>query len=183
MKEIEMTGEDQSELDRLVPEWHFREIHRIPVSGTVDEVMRAVYATTWAEAPLARALVAITRADVSAERRIVSDYLRESGEVIPSGSEEFLFAGVQSTEDIPRPPGTISEIVRECAEPGILKIGMNVRYAAGILSTETRIFATDDRTRRRFAPYWLFIRCGSGATRKSMLRAIRGRVVREAAGA
>ncbi|MGW7320018.1 hypothetical protein [Streptomyces sp. NPDC054854] len=172
--------DDRSELDRLVPEWHFREIHRIPVAGSTDEVMRAVYATTWAEAPVARALIAITRADVSAERRIVSDYLRESGEVIPSGSEEFLFAAVQSMDDIPRPPGTISEIIRECPGPGILKIGMNVRYARGILSTETRIFATDDRARRRFAPYWLFIRFGSGATRKSMLRAIRDRVLREA---
>ncbi|GKQ38408.1 hypothetical protein [Streptomyces sp. A012304] len=174
-----MPDEGGSELDRLLPAWHFREVHRVPVPGTAAEVMRAVHATTWAEAPLARALVALTRADVSAERRIVADYLSGMGEVIPAGDDEFLFAGVQSPGDVPRPPGTIAEIVTGCDEPGILKIGMNVRCAGGVLSTETRVLATDERTRRTFAPYWWLVRFGSGLTRQSMLRAIRRRVLRE----
>ncbi|MGC4747517.1 hypothetical protein ACLQ28_17945 [Micromonospora sp. DT201] len=61
-----MSGERESELERLVPEWHFRETHSLPVPGTTAEVMAAAHATTWSEAPLARALVAITGADVSA---------------------------------------------------------------------------------------------------------------------
>ncbi|MGC9376736.1 hypothetical protein [Streptomyces sp. MH13] len=179
MKGTEMPGESGSELDRLLPEWHFREVHRITVPGTTDQVMKAVRAATWSEAPLARVLVALTRADVSAERRIVSDYLSGMGEVIPAGDDEFLFAGVQSPHDVPRPPGTISEIVTGCHEPGILKVGMNVRFEGGTLSTETRVLATDARTRRSFAPYWWLVRFGSGLTRASMLRAIRRRLVRE----
>jgi hypothetical protein len=172
-------GERESELQRLLPQWHFREVHRIAVPGTAAEVMRAAHATTWPEAPLARALVAITGADISAERRIVSDFLREMGEVIPTGDDEFLLAAVQGSGDTARPPGTVAEILTECDQPGILKIGMNVRHAGGLLTTETRILATDERTRRRFALYWLFIRFGSGLTRMSMLRAIRARVLRE----
>ena len=43
---------------------------------------------------------------------------------------------------------------------------------ATLLSTETRVLATDPRTRRAFAAYWLFIRAGSGAIRREVLRVV-----------
>ncbi|GLW48113.1 hypothetical protein Stsp02_37750 [Streptomyces sp. NBRC 14336] len=177
-----MPGESGSELERLMPEWHFREVHRVPVPVATADVMRAAHATTWAEAPLARALVALTGADVSAHRRIVPDFLGTMGEVVPCPDEEFLFVGAQAPGDVPRPPGTVLEIVTGCHDPGILKVAMNVRHARGVLSTETRVLATDERTRRRFAPYWYLVRWGSGLTRRSMLAAVRRRVLREAGG-
>jgi hypothetical protein len=39
------------------------------------------------------------------------------------------------------------------------------------VETETRALATDSRSRRRFARYWRLIRFGSGAIRRSWLRA------------
>jgi hypothetical protein len=162
-----------SELARLLPEWHFREVHRLPVEAAPEAVMAAVYRTTWPEAPIARALMAITGADVSPGRRIVTDGLAAMGEVVPAGEEEFLFVGVQGLGDGPRPEGSVLDLVAGCEEPGIVKVGMNVRFADGVLSTETRVLATDEATRRRFRRYWLVIRFGSGLTRTSMLRAIR----------
>jgi hypothetical protein len=44
-----------------------------------------------------------------------------------------------------------------------------------VLSTETRILATDPRTRRSFAAYWFLIRAGSGAIRREVLRVVAGR--------
>lgn len=41
------------------------------------------------------------------------------------------------------------------------------------LSTETRVLCADDATRRKFLPYWVVIRLGSGLIRRAMLRAIR----------
>ncbi len=43
------------------------------------------------------------------------------------------------------------------------------------LSTETRVTATDARSRVQFALYWLAIRGGSGLIRRDMLRAIASR--------
>jgi hypothetical protein len=40
------------------------------------------------------------------------------------------------------------------------------------LSTETRITATDRRSRLRFAAYWVVIRAGSGAIRHELLRQV-----------
>ncbi|OKK05007.1 hypothetical protein AMK26_16085 [Streptomyces sp. CB03234] len=164
---------------RILPAWHFREVHRTPVAGTRESVMAAVHTTTWGEAPLARALMAITGADVSAGRRIVADSLGAMGEVVPTPGDEFLFVGVMSMDDgLTRPEGTSAELVAHCAVPGLLKVGMNVRYAGGVLSTETRVLATDESARRSFQRYWFVIRCGSGLTRRSMLRAIRARAQR-----
>ncbi|GAA2711257.1 MULTISPECIES: hypothetical protein [Streptomyces] len=177
-----MSRNPPSALDRLLPRWHFREVHRLPVHLPPEPVMAAVHATTWGEAPLARALMAVTGADVAAGRRIVEDSLGAMGEVVPAGEDEFLFVGVDTMDEgRPRPEGGTADLVAHHHGPGLLKIGMNVRYAGGVLSTETRILATDEATRRRFLRYWLVVRCGSGLTRRSMLRAIRARARRAAA--
>ena len=41
-----------------------------------------------------------------------------------------------------------------------------------LLSTETRVLATDPGTRRAFARYWFFIRPSSGAIRREVLRTV-----------
>ncbi len=43
---------------------------------------------------------------------------------------------------------------------------------ATLLSTETRVSATDAGTRGRFGLYWLVIRVGSGLIRGDLLRAV-----------
>jgi hypothetical protein len=44
-----------------------------------------------------------------------------------------------------------------------------------LLSTETRMRATDPRARRAFAAYWFLIRPSSGAIRREVLRAVADR--------
>lgn len=68
------------------------------------------------------------------------------------------------------------------SEPGFVKIGANLlarpaRHGA-FLSTQTRVLATDPRTRRVFGTYWLFIRPFSGLIRRSWLQAAARRVSR-----
>ncbi len=67
------------------------------------------------------------------------------------------------------------------AEPGFVKMALNLAVSAtpdgSLLSTETRVLATDPRSRSRFRVYWLLIRMGSGAIRRSWLRAIERRAL------
>jgi hypothetical protein len=54
---------------------------------------------------------------------------------------------------------------------------MNFRVEAdgasgSILSTETRVYATDEASKRRFAAYWRVIYPGSALIRRMWLRAI-----------
>jgi hypothetical protein len=66
------------------------------------------------------------------------------------------------------------------AEPGYAKAAMN--FAVGAerggtrITTETRILGTDPEASRKFRLYWLLIRPGSGAIRRSWLKAIQRRL-------
>jgi hypothetical protein len=66
--------------------------------------------------------------------------------------------------------------------PGFVKaaIGFAILEQAGgtRIETETRALATDVGSRRRFARYWRVIRLGSGAIRRSWLRAAARRASR-----
>lgn len=82
------------------------------------------------------------------------------------------------------PPGTpfsgerTPERFRALEAPGFAKATMNflVEDRGGdtcVLTTETRVHATDDSSRRRFAAYWRVIYPGSALIRRMWLRAIR----------
>jgi hypothetical protein len=66
-------------------------------------------------------------------------------------------------------------------EPGYAKAALNFTVAAdgegSRITTETRIAGTDAAAARKFRRYWLLIRLGSGAIRRSWLKAIRRRLL------
>jgi hypothetical protein len=70
----------------------------------------------------------------------------------------------------------------EFSEPGFVKIGANLlarpARQGAFLSTQTRVLATDARTRRVFGAYWLLIRPFSGLIRRSWLQAAARRTSR-----
>jgi hypothetical protein len=61
------------------------------------------------------------------------------------------------------------------AAPGYVKAAMSFRAepadGGALLTTATRVRATDNASRRRFGRYWRVIRPGSGLIRRSWLRA------------
>jgi DNA-binding CsgD family transcriptional regulator len=68
------------------------------------------------------------------------------------------------------PPHLDAAALRAWSEPGWIKAGMEFRLepvpAGTLLSTETRVLATDLKTRRTFAAYWFVIRPGSSVIRR-----------------
>jgi len=67
------------------------------------------------------------------------------------------------------------------AEPGYAKAALNFSVRpegdGSRITTETRIAGTDAAAARKFRRYWLLIRPGSGAIRRSWLKAIRRRLL------
>jgi hypothetical protein len=74
------------------------------------------------------------------------------------------------------PPRLDAAELRAFDQPGWVKTGIDFILepdAGGTrLSTETRVAATDARTRARFGLYWLVVRAGSGLIRRDLLRAV-----------
>jgi len=74
------------------------------------------------------------------------------------------------------PPRLDTAALRAWSQPGWIKVAMEFRLepimVGTLLSTETRILATDPRTRRSFAAYWFLIRGSSGVIRREVLRVV-----------
>jgi hypothetical protein len=75
-----------------------------------------------------------------------------------------------------KPPALDADGVREFAEAGWVKIGMEFRLTPAVggthLSSETRVAATDAATRTRFNRYWFVVGPGSSAIRWEVLTAV-----------
>jgi hypothetical protein len=174
-----MTGDTKSEatlLDHYMPEWHYRERHWVAMEAPREEVLRAARELTWREAPVARFLLAFTRNRLRPDGRVLDDFAMGGDTVLALGEDEFLYGGIGSQAGPVTPEQPMHEAFRDYAEPGCTKVGFNVRYSDGILTTETRILATDEQTRRSFGRYWTVIRMPSGVVRLSVLGAIKRRV-------
>ena len=87
----------------------------------------------------------------------IGRFWKAEGEILRVGSDEFV----------------------TFAEPGFAKAVMNfhVRAVPGgtVMTTETRVRATDDEARRKFRRYWRVVMPGSALIRRAWLRAIRKR--------
>ena len=74
------------------------------------------------------------------------------------------------------PPHLDAAALRAWSRPGWIKAGMEFRLepvsAGTLLSTETRVLATDPKTRRAFAAYWFVIRPSSSAIRRELLKVV-----------
>jgi hypothetical protein len=180
-------------LDEALSEYDFRERHARYVDAPPDRVDAAVRAVTIRDMPLARVLFALRAAPTRLRRKptrfgeidvpllglaldIVFVPLGEDpGDEVAIGmiGQPWKLVGGENRR-FERP-----EEFTAFAEPGFVKAAMNFRFEpqgeGTLLTTETRIQATDPLSRRRFGRYWFFIRPGSGLTRRSWLRAAKRR--------
>ena len=175
-------------LDELLPRYDFHEVHATRITAPPPEALATVKAATPAEMPLVRLLFALRSLPALVARRggLPADPRRPLLEQMV----EFGFVPLADEPDevvlgyLGQPwklTGGAMPRLRSAAEwsafgePGYVKAAMNFRADGTMLTTETRIHATDAGSRRRFGRYWRLIRPGSGLVRRSWLRAARAR--------
>lgn len=190
-------------LDRFVPAWQFAERHEIRIHAAPARVEAAVRAVTAREIRLFRLLTWVRRPPLRpirgsegilvapADEPILDVALRSGFLLLAEEPEREIVFGtlvvvppeLQRLSDSKRERLRNSwspEKFRDLAGAGYAKAGMNfllVDEGGGWtrLVTETRVFATDGATRRRFAVYWRLIYPGSSLIRRTWLAAIRER--------
>jgi len=175
-------------LDDHMPVWDVRERHSIEVAASPEPTLAAALAVTRGEVRSIGVLMGIRSLGLRRRGRHdapLLDGFRQMGfGALGETAHEVAYGGVGRFW---QPSGGLRRVAPEhfagFAEPGYAKAGFNFLVAPGrdggcVLSTETRVLATDDRARRRFRAYWTVIRPGSGLIRRDWLRAIRARVER-----
>ena len=170
-------------LDEVLPDPHYRMCHARIVGAPPTVVWDELHRVTMSALPLGRALegLRLLPARLAGRKRqplagrtflevtpIPVLFSERPRVVISAGLSQAwrLLGGVT-------PPHLDAAALRAWSQPGWIKVGMEFRLQSTplgtLLSTETRVLATDPRTRRAFAAYWLFIRAGSGAIRREVL--------------
>lgn len=164
-----------TELDRVMPQWEFREHHEIDVDATPEEIFAAIRAVRARDIRFFTTLVAIRRGfrdcpesilNPAKDAPIIDVALRTGFRVMADASPRELVIGMNVI-----PPARAIAAMNFLVEP---------RGTGCRVITETRVHATDAAARRRFALYWFVIRPGSGLIRRMWLAAIKRRAERRA---
>lgn len=179
------TATDVVTLDTLLAVTDFRERHERRVAAPPSAVWAALHELQLGDVMLSRALMGLRTLPA---RLAARERSRRTGArlldhtpipLLAADPHRALVAGgvLQPWKLLggAEPPRLDAQALRDFDEPGWLKCATDFRLEPDgdgtRLSTETRVQATDPRTRVRFTPYWLLIRPGSGLIRRDLLRA------------
>ena len=171
-------------LDEFLPQFDFNEAHSTLVAASPERTLAAARELTPRHVPLMAALTALRRLTLNRSTDPIVDQMLRSGFVLLADRPEELVLGVAGR--FWTPSGGIARIgAGEFAgfrAPNHARavIDFHVQPAPGgcLLSTETRIQATDEQARRSFGRYWRIVRPGSALIRRVWLRAARRRAER-----
>jgi hypothetical protein len=175
-------------LSELLPEYDFAERHEVAVTDA-RRALAAAREATPAEMPFVRTLFALRSgpALVTRGRGLPRDRSRSLAEqmiafgFVPLAEDEHEIVLGFVGQPWKLTGGTMPRLLaadewRAFDEPGFVKAVMNFRVDGNVLSTETRVLVTDERSRRKFRRYWLVVRPFSGLIRRSWLRAAKRRL-------
>src|SRR5215211_1433212 len=171
-------------LDACLPRYDFSESHERRVGAAPADVDSAISVISPSDMPLARALMALRSLPTRLTRRAFIDQFVDAGFAVLGHrrGRELAIGGIAQPWRLRGETVRFrdaDEFVRFDA-PGFVKIATDFRTlerdGGTLLVTDTRVLATDP-SRRRFARYWWLIRAGSGAIRRSILRAAACRAV------
>jgi hypothetical protein len=178
-------------IDTFAPKWHYHEVHRIAMLAPADAALRAIREVTAREIRLFRFLTWLRRLGRGSsqdilnpppDEPILSVALRTGFVLLAESPREIVIGRAVVAPAGGIPPSNPDEFLATVS-PGWAKAVMNFRIdhaalAMCVVTTETRVWATDEKTERKFALYWWTIRLGSGLIRRMWLRAIRRRAER-----
>lgn len=175
-------------LDRTTPSYQFHEVHSITVRAPPERVYRAIKEVTQDEILFFHTLVWIRQLGrplpesirtAPRERPLLDIATHTTFLTLADGPQEILIGTiVHAPPGAWRRPDTPDDFLSLRGRNGYALATMNfvIRGAAdgtSVVSTETRVYATDAPARRRFARYWRIIYPGSALIRRMWLRAIR----------
>jgi hypothetical protein len=173
-------------LEEVMPEFDVQEVHSLWMPAPPADAFEAVKAVSAREIRLFGPLMRLRT--FGRLRRVLepgAPLIEEMQGVgfIPLGErpgDEVVYGAIgrfwSPTGNMPRAAEDFSAF----DEPGYAKAALNFTVRAerdgSLVTTETRIVGTDVEATRKFRRYWLLIRLGSGAIRRSWLKAIRRRL-------
>jgi len=181
-------------LDHFLPTYHFNEVHETVVQASAEDTYAALRALRPRDVPMAGLLMTLRRLPA----RLLGHRAPHGGDIDVPILEGIGRGGFLTLDEDPGREvivGIVGQFWRlspepvrlssardflEFSRPGFARAVMNFEIrpagaATSRLRTETRIQATDARSRQTFGLYWTFVHPGSALIRWLWLRAVRKR--------
>lgn len=167
-------------IDEYLPDFDVVERHATVVRAAPARVWAALRTADFGRSLLVGALLLVR--GLGRRRAMTLDTMLAGGAftVLDERPGRELLIGLEGRFWLPRPDlrTTDARRFREPLGPGLARAAWDFRLEPlGVettrLTTETRVRCADASVRRRFRPYWLLVRPGSGLIRRAMLGAIR----------
>ena len=174
-------------LDDTMPEYQFVEKHSARIHARPEQVMRAIRESTFGDMKSLAMLLKIRAAALRIhddgallQDKRVLDAFSASGYVSGGSEHEIVMCGGANVRAKRGLEVRTLQAFADYREQGAVKMAyaFNVEDAGGgwsTISTETRVLATDDLTRRGMGRYWRLIVPGSGLLRRQWLEGIKKR--------
>jgi hypothetical protein len=174
-----------------MPAYQFAEFHTLRIKAPRERVFAAIREVTPDEITLFRTLTWIRRfgrtgaesiLNAPADKPLLDVAMRTSFMKLAEEPDRELVLGTLAAASkgtrLKKDP--TPEDFKALRAPGFALAAMNFRIAdaangEAVLTTETRVYATDPSTRKKFAAYWRVIYPGSALIRVMWLRAIKER--------
>jgi len=180
-------AQHKTQLDDIMPEYQFFERHSARIHARPELVMQAIRQSTFADLKSLVTLLKIRGAalrtpihDTDWQDKRVLDAFSASGYLLGGSEHEIAMFGVWNVRANRRPEVRTVQEFADYREQGAVKMAFdfNVEESGegwSTISTETRVVATDDATRRGMGRYWRLIVPGSGLLRLQWLEGIKKR--------
>jgi len=180
-------AQHKTRFDDIMPEYQFFERHSARIHARPEQVMQAIRQSTFGDMKSLVTLLKIRRAALRIrdtgnflQDKRVLDAFSASGYLFGGSEHEIAMFGVWNVRANRRPEVRTLQEFADCRERGALKMAydFNVEDAGGgwsTITTETRVLALDDLTRRGMGRYWRLIVPGSGMLRLQWLEGIKKR--------
>lgn len=156
-----------TQLDRVMPAWEFDERHEIEIAATPERIFDAIRRVRASDIRFFNTLTAIRRGGRKQRENILN-----AGNGAPILDVALRSGFFVMADDSPRELVIGSYVIRPQRAVAAMNFLVIPHGSTATLVTETRVHATDDWARRRFAVYWRIIHPGSDIIRREWLAAI-----------
>lgn len=181
-------AQPRTRLDAVMPEYQFSEIHTVLVHARPEEAMQATRESTFGDMTSLAMLLKVRGAAIRTpaprggdlQDKRVLDAFSASGFLLDGSDHEIVLFGAANVREQRRPDVRTAQQFVDYRERGSVKMAFDFRAEEArrgwsVVSTETRVMALDDATRRGMARYWRLIVPGSGLLRRQWLDGIKRR--------
>jgi hypothetical protein len=175
--------------DDVMPEYHFAMRHSRLIAASPEATWRALHEVCLRDMPVARVLSGVRALPIKLLKRDQSKFVSRDlpyfsrppvPVLVSHRPKRLILAGMRKPWQPGGGPAAVGapdlKGLAAFEEKGWTKLVMEYRLdphgTSTRLAMETRVWATDERTRRVFSWYWLLVRPGGGLLRRSMLKQV-----------